>query len=170
MTAVAEKMQAPMPVVESLEESGFRRAQEDAIIAQARAILRSRVCSGSLMKSPDVVRNYLRTSLGGLEHERFDVLLLNGRNRLIAHLELFNGTIMHTTVYPREILQLALRAGAVSIIAAVNQLNDAGEPSEGHALTARAVRDALALVDIRLLDFFIVARDQVFSFAEHGRL
>ncbi len=125
---------------------------------------------GELLNAPDLVRRYLRARLARQGHESFSVLFLDVKNRLLACEELFSGTLTHTSVYPREVVKAALARNAASVLLAHNHPSGSTEPSEADMLLTRALVHALALVDVRVLDHFIVAGQHVHSFAEHGQL
>ena len=142
--------------------------QLQAVMEMARRALAEEISAGDVFDSPDSVRAWLRLKLGRLEHEVFVVVLLDAQNRLIRAETLFRGTLTQTSVYPREIVKLALRYNAASLILAHNHPSGCTEPSDAdHALT-RSLRDALALIDVRILDHFVVGHSGVSSFAERG--
>lgn len=120
--------------------------------------------------SPDAVRHYLRNQFALQTHESFVVLFLDVKNRLIRFSEMFRGTLTHTSVYPREVVKAALHCNAAGVILAHNHPSGVAEPSEADLRLTSALAQALALVDIRVLDHFVVAGTQVHSFAEHGQL
>lgn len=122
------------------------------------------------MCSPDAVREYLRNQFALQAHESFVVLFLDVKNRLINYEEMFRGTLTHTSVYPREVVKAALRRNAAAVILAHNHPSGVPEPSEADLRLTSSLVQALALVDIRVLDHFVVAGTQVHSFAEHGQL
>ena len=124
----------------------------------------------ALLNSPTRVRDYLRLTLSGLEHEVFMALFLDAQNRLIVAEELFRGTLAQTSVYPREILKRALHHNAAAVILAHNHPSGIAEPSRADEWLTRALRDALQQVDERVLDHVIVAGHQSLSFAERGLL
>ena len=134
----------------------------------ARRALTQRMQEKSLMESPQAVRDYLQLQLGARPHEVFAVLFLDSQNRLLALEELFRGTLTQTSVYPREIVKFALAHGAAAIIFAHNHPSGLAEPSQADELLTRTLRQALALVDIRVLDHFIVGEGAAMSFAERG--
>ena len=136
----------------------------------ARRLLREEVTHGSALTSPEAVRDYLRLSLASLPHEAFVVLFLDSQHRLLAADELFRGTLAQTSVYPREIVKAALSRNAAAVIFAHNHPSGVAEPSRADELLTQALKQALALVDIRTLDHFVVAGDRVVSFAERGLL
>jgi DNA repair protein RadC len=126
--------------------------------------------AGQALSSPDTVKRYLRMKLGGQRHESFIVLFVDVKNRLIMDKELFRGTLQHTSVYPREVVREALACNAASVMLAHNHPSGVPEPSEADLQITQILRQALALVDIRVLDHFVVAGPLVHSFAEHGQL
>lgn len=145
-------------------------AQFQAVLELARRALSEELEAGAALSSPQTVRQYLQLSMANKPYESFAVLFLDVRNRLIAAEELFRGTLTHTSVYPREVVKAALAHNAASIIIAHNHPSGAPEPSAAdHALT-QALKQALNLMDIRVLDHFVVAGRHVYSFAEHGQI
>jgi DNA repair protein RadC len=144
--------------------------QLQAVMELARRAMSEQMAVGDLLNAPDLVRRYLRSLLGRQQHESFSVLFLDVKNRLLACEEMFRGTLTHTSVYPREVVKVALARNAASIILAHNHPSGSPEPSEADLLLTRALVQALALVDVRVLDHFVVAGAQVHSFAEHGQL
>ena len=142
----------------------------NAIIVRALRILEERARYGDALTSPSAVRDYLRLSLGNLGHEVFVAVLLDAQNRIIAQEELFRGTLTQTSVYPREVVKCALRHNAAAVIFAHNHPSGVAEPSQADRSLTETLRSSLALVDVRVLDHFVVGRDQVASFAERGLL
>ena len=141
---------------------------DDAIIAEALSILNSRLRQhGEAMNSPNTVKNYLRMKLAGLEHEVFCVLFLDSQNRVIGFEEMFRGTLTQASVYPREIVKASLANNATSVILAHNHPSGEAEPSRADIALTDVLKNALALIDVKVLDHFIVA-DNVMSFAERG--
>lgn len=120
------------------------------------------------LSSPRNVHLYLLASYIGQEHESFRVLFLNAQNRLIASEELFRGTLTQTSVYPREIVKQALRHNASAVILAHNHPSGVAEPSRADELITQSLKQALALVDVKVLDHFVVAGSAVVSLAERG--
>jgi DNA repair protein RadC len=145
-------------------------AQLQAVVELAARAMCEQMAAGELLNSPDLVRRYLRLTLGRQQHESFSVLFLDVKNRLLACEEMFRGTLTHTSVYPREVVKAALHRHAASVMLAHNHPSGSPEPSEADLLLTRALVQALALVDVRVLDHFVVAGPQVHSFAEHGQL
>jgi DNA repair protein RadC len=142
----------------------------DRVIQRALAILAERMRTGDLLSSPAAVRDYLRLALAGKEHEVFVVVLLDAQNRVISTDELFRGTLTQTSVYPREVVKAALAANAAAVIFAHNHPSGVAEPSHADQLLTQTLKQALALVDIKVLDHFVVAGVAAISFAERGLL
>ena len=145
-------------------------AQLQAVLELARRSLNEELQSGIALNSPQAVKQYLQLLLGGRAYEAFAVLFLDVRNRLIACEELFRGTLTHTSVYPREVVKAALAHNAASVILAHNHPSGTPEPSAADQTLTHALKQALMLVDVRVLDHFVVAGKHVHSFAEHGQL
>jgi DNA repair protein RadC len=145
-------------------------AQLQAVREMARRAVEEELQAGRTLSSPQSVKEYLRMMFGSKRHESFVVLFLDVKNRLIVSREMFRGTLTHTSVYPREVVKEALTCNAASVMLAHNHPSGAPGPSESDLLLTRALKQALALVEIRILDHFIVAGHQVHSFAEHGQL
>lgn len=143
---------------------------DDILIEKALEILSQRIRMTDCLAAPGAVRDYLRLSLAGKEHEVFVVILLDARNRVIRCEELFRGTLTQTSVYPREVVKLALAVNAGAAIFAHNHPSGVAEPSAADELLTRQLKSALALVDVRVLDHFIVAGAESISFAERGLL
>jgi len=144
-------------------------AQLQAVLELARRAAHEQFTREPLC-SPEVVKTYLRTRFGCQAHESFIVLFLDVKNRLIDHQEMFTGTLTHTSVYPREVVKAALRRNASGVMLAHNHPSGAPDPSEADMRLTSALVQALALVDVRVLDHFVVAGSQVHSFAENGQL
>lgn len=135
----------------------------------ARAIteeLKGREC----LTSPGAVRDLLKLKLARLPHEVFICIQLDAQHRVIAIEELFRGTLTQTSVYPREVVKAALKANAAAVIFAHNHPSGVAQPSQSDELLTRNLREALSLVDVKVLDHFIVAGTSCLSFAERGLL
>lgn len=145
-------------------------AQLQAVMELARRAILEEMKSGPTLGSPHAVKDYLRIIFHGKTFEAFYVLFLDVKNRLIASREMFRGTLTHTSVYPREVVKAALDCNAASVMLAHNHPSGTPDPSESDLVLTRALVQALALVDIRILDHFVVAGHRVHSFAEHGQL
>lgn len=145
-------------------------AQLQAVMELARRAIAEQMQAGSALNSPDAASSYLRMTIGRQHHESFIVMFLDVKNRLIASEEMSRGTLTHTSVYPREIVKAALRHNAASVILAHNHPSGVAEPSSADMQLTRALIDALSLVDVRVVDHFVVAGAAVHSFAQHGQL
>ena len=144
-------------------------------LAVAREILLRDLCApltrSNLLHSPDTVREWLTLHYCQAEHEIFTVLYLDVKLRLIRADDLFAGTLTHTSVYPREVVKQALSQNAASVIVAHNHPSGVAELSSADSQLTRELKQALALVDVRVLDHFIVAGTaSPLSFAERGLL
>lgn len=144
--------------------------EADSIVAAAKEILATRMTLGSTLGTPGAVRDYLRLLLHNREHEVFVVVLLDAQHRVLVSEELFRGTLTQTSVYPREIVKIALRHNAAAVIFAHNHPSGVAEPSRADEALTSALKQALALVDVKVLDHFIVASGSALSFAERGLL
>ena len=132
--------------------------------------LREELKSRDALTSPGAVRDYLRLVIAGREHEVFMALFLDAQNRVIAADEMFRGTLTQTSVYPREVVKSALQHNAAAVIFAHNHPSGVAEPSRADEMLTIALKQALALVDVKVLDHFIVAGNRTLSFAERGLL
>jgi DNA repair protein RadC len=147
-----------------------RYAQLAAGVELARRAARETLARGDTLTSPEAVRDYLRLTLAAREHEVFVGMFLDSQHRLIAAEELFRGTLAQTSVYPREIVKIALAHNAAAVIFAHNHPSGIAEPSRADELLTQSLKSALALIDVRTLDHFVVAGGEVVSFAERGLL
>ena len=158
---------------EALRAKGLgpaKRALLRAVLEVARRCLEEDLRAGAALTSPGAVRDYLRLQLGSLSHEVFVCLWLDAQHRVIESRELFRGTLTQTSVYPREVVKAALAANAAAVIFAHNHPSGVAQPSQADELLTRNLREALALVEVKVLDHFIVAGRQALSFAERGLL
>ena len=147
-----------------------RYAELQAAAEISRRQLAESLRAGPSMASPRATGEYLRAKLRDLEHEVFCCLYLDNRHRLIQFEELFRGTIDGASVHPREIVKLALQRNCAAVIVAHNHPSGIAEPSRADELITQRVKEALALVDIRLLDHIIVGDGASVSLAERGLL
>jgi DNA repair protein RadC len=147
-----------------------KSAQFIAALELARRSLDERLKQGSALNSPSAVRDYLRLALASREHEVFVCIWVDAQHKVIAIEEPFRGTLTQTSVYPREIVKAALAANAAAVIFAHNHPSGVAQPSQADELLTRNLKEALALVDVKVLDHFIVAGNQALSFAERGLL
>ena len=142
--------------------------EADSVISAAQQIMETRMRHGDPLGSPNAVRDYLRLLLHDREYEVFAIVMLDAQNRVLACEELFRGTLTQTSVYPREVVKTALRHNAAAIICAHNHPSGVAEPSRADELLTSSLKQALALVDIKVLDHFIVAGGSAISFSERG--
>jgi DNA repair protein RadC len=145
-------------------------AQLQAVLEMSRRALQEEIQRGDVLSSPRAVRDYLKLLLAGRGQEVFMVLFLDTQHRVIAFEELFHGTLSQTSVYPREVVKRALAHNAAAVILAHNHPSGVTEPSQADQLLTSALKQALALVDVTVLDHFVVAAGQTLSFAERGLL
>lgn len=157
-------------VTDIAAEGGYRAARIEEILDAARRALSIRVKRGTSLTSPKLVRDFLSLKLGALEHEVFCVAYLDNRHRLIEFVQLFRGTIDGASVHPREVVKQALQLNAAAVIFAHPHPSGIAEPSHADELITHRLREALALVEIRVLDHLIVAGGDVVSLAEKGLL
>lgn len=143
---------------------------EQAIVDQALEILRERHQHGALLSSPEVTKDYLRLKLADEKQEIFGCIFLTNRHTVIEVENLFTGTIDGASVYPRIIVQKALTHNAAALLAYHNHPSGCADPSQADIRITERIREALALVDIRLLDHLVVSVDGCVSFAERGLL
>jgi len=141
---------------------------QDQTIRRALKILSARMRNADALSSPGAVRDYLRLLLTGKEHEVFVCVFLDAQNRVIACDELFRGTLTQTSVYPREVVKTSLSHNAAAVILCHNHPSGVSEPSSADRALTRTLTEALALVDVRVLDHFIVCSAGGMSFAERG--
>jgi DNA repair protein RadC len=160
----------PGSLVDTPGLGSAKLAQLQAAMELARRALKEEISSRDALSSPRAVRDYLRLALAGREQEVFVVLLLDAQHRVIASEELFRGTLTQTSVYPREVVKCALKHNAAAVIFAHNHPSGVAEPSHADEILTRSLKAALALVDIQVLDHFIVAGSRTMSFAERGLL
>jgi DNA repair protein RadC len=145
-------------------------AQLQAVVELARRALGEELAQRAALDSPAQVRQFLSLRLGRLGQEVFLALFLDAQNRLIADEVLFTGTLTQTSVYPREVVKRALAHNAAALILAHNHPSGLAEPSRADELLTAALKSALALVDVRVLDHLVVAGNRSVSFAERGLL
>lgn len=147
-----------------------KRAEVAAVLELARRSLQQRLQERPAFDAPDRVRDYLRLQLAAREHEVFAVLFLDAQHKLIRFDEMFRGTLAQTSVHPREVVRRALALNAAAVVLAHNHPSGLAEPSRADELLTYTLKQALALVDVRVLDHVIVARGSTVSFAERGLL
>lgn len=147
----------------------YRAADEDDVIFEALQIYNRYFSRGEALTSPDKAKDCIKLKLAPLEHEVFLCLFLDNQHKVIACEELFRGTIDGASVYPREVVKTALQHNSAALIIAHNHPSGLSEPSQADRAITEKLKAALALIDIRVLDHFVVG-ETVYSFAEHGLL
>ena len=166
LTAIFAASQQEMTQVHGMGSSKYVQLQ--AIFEMSQRALREEMQQRDVLASPAAVRDYLRLKLGAIGREVFMVLFLDAQNRVMASEELFAGTLTQTSVYPREVVKRALHHNAAAVIFAHNHPSGVAEPSRADETLTKALKDALALVDVKVLDHFVVAGNAVLSFSERG--
>ena len=147
-----------------------KRAEIVAVLELARRALTAQLKQQTLFDAPDAVRDYLQLQLGSRPHEIFAVMFLDSQHRLIALEELFRGTLTQTSVYPREVVVRALALNAASVVLAHNHPSGSAQPSRADEALTQTLKAALGLVDVRVLDHFVVTSTEAVSMAERGLL
>ncbi|KDB51285.1 DNA repair protein RadC [Sphaerotilus natans subsp. natans DSM 6575] len=147
-----------------------KRAELLAVLELARRTLAAEMARRPVFDSPSAVRDFLRLELAELGHEVFAVLFLDAQHRLIRFEPMFRGTLTQTSVYPREVLKRALALEAAAVILAHNHPSGVAEPSKADEFLTQSLKAALQMIDVRVLDHFVVGRGPVVSFAERGLL
>lgn len=145
-------------------------AQLQAVLEMSRRALAEHLKQRDVLSSPTAVRDYLRLKIAGLPHEVFLAVFLDAQNRVLEAEELFRGSLTQTSVYPREVVKRALAHNAAGVILAHNHPSGVAEPSQADRWLTEQLKAALALVDVKVLDHFVVAGATGFSFAERGLL
>jgi len=161
----------PTRKVKSEDSPPYAVHSDDAIIAQALAILKSRLDVAKVsICSPDAAREYWRMQMAQKQQEVFCCLFVDSQHRVLACETMFTGTLAQTSVYPREVIKAALNHNAAAVFFCHNHPSGIAEPSRADELLTQCLKQALALVDIHVLDHFIIAGTQILSFAERGLL
>jgi DNA repair protein RadC len=148
-----------------------RLRHEDAVIGAALAIIEERMrVQASAFEQPQLVKDYLCLHLAGHDREVFGVMFLDARHGLVAFEVLFEGTLTHTAVHPREVVRRAMQLNSSAVILAHNHPSGVPEPSRADELITQCLRQALGLIDVRVIDHVIVGGASAVSFAERGLL
>lgn len=145
-------------------------AQLQAVLEMARRHTFEELDRGDVLTSPEATRAYLSQQLRHYQHEVFACLFLDNQHHILEFEELFRGTIDSASVYPREVVKKALAHNAAAVIFAHNHPSGISEPSHADKLITDKLKQALALIDIRVLDHFIIGDGRPYSFAENGLL
>jgi len=165
----------PQQFALTLESDDARRPEltdeERELIARAIRCLEARYqVSKDALTSPEATRDYLKLRLDGVPYEVFAVLLLDNRHRVLHYVELFRGTVDGASVHPREVVRLVMKNNAAAVILAHNHPSGVAEPSQADLSITRRLKDALALIDVRILDHMIIGEGRGTSLAERGLL
>ena len=147
-----------------------RPVTQEEILTMARKLIKRQFARGKALTSPDATRDFLMLELALLEREVFYCLFLDNQHRVLKAECCFQGTIDGASIYPREVVKRALQVNASALILAHNHPSGLAEPSEADRAITRRLIDALGLIDMRVLDHFIIGGAEHFSFAEHGLL
>ena len=150
------------------DQGRYLMATADQILEAARQVIDQKIRRGASFTSPSEVKDYLKAKLSGYEREVFAVMLMDSKHCLIEYVELFQGTIDQAAVYPREVVKLAIQHNAAAMIISHNHPSGNPDPSRADEMLTKRLQDALALVDVRVLDHIIVAGNDTASFAERG--
>jgi DNA repair protein RadC len=145
-------------------------AQLMAVLELSRRYLQTRIAEQDVLTSPEATRDYLKLKLYRLPYEVFACLFLDNRHRVIRYEELFRGTIDGASVHPREVVRKVMETNAAAVIFAHNHPSGVAEPSQADLRITQRLKDALALVEVRVLDHLIVGEGQGTSLAERGLL
>ena len=155
-----------MTAVPGMGESKYCQLQ--AVLEMSKRALGETLQQQDSFRSPAQVKDYLQLQLSHLQREVFGIMFLDAQNRLIAYETLFEGSLMQTSVYPREVVKRALALNAAAVILSHNHPGGSAVPSRADEQLTISLKDALNLVDIKVLDHIIVARQETFSFSERG--
>jgi DNA repair protein RadC len=144
------------------------KEDEDRLIAEALTILERRALTSDPLTNPDIVKDYLSLKIADLPYEVFGVVLLDNQHRVLSIGELFRGTIDGASVYPREVVREAILQNAAAVILYHNHPSGRLEESVADRNITVRLKEALQLVDVRVLDHFLITREGTMSFAEKG--
>lgn len=153
-----------------LKPSNLSDVEKQSVVTLAMKVLAIKHRAGRPLSNPEATRNYLRLRLAEYRNEVFGSLFLDNRHRIIALRELFQGTIDGASIHPRVVVQQALEANAAAMVFFHNHPSGVAEPSHADEAITRRLKEALALVDVRVLDHFVVSAGECVSFAERGLL
>ena len=146
----------------------YQPAPKETILSEARKLSGYQFRRGAAILSPTAAKEAIGLKLSGLEHEVFGCLFLDAKHRVLAFEVLFHGTIDGASVYPRQVVKRALAQNAAAVILTHNHPSGVAEPSQADRQLTQRLKDALALIDVRVLDHFIVGDGEPLSMAEYG--
>lgn len=162
---------ASLPEIEQVHGMGVSKfVQLQAIFEMSRRALLEEMQERDVLTSPQAVRQYLSLKIGALPREVFMIIFLDAQHRVLATEEMFSGTLTQASVYPREVVKRSLYHNAAAVIFAHNHPSGVPEPSQADRILTDSLTAALKLIDIRVLDHFVVAGNQIVSFSERGLL
>lgn len=153
-----------------LEDGHYVEVSLKEIVSTALLALEKEVIGGTYLNSPQSAKDYITLKLGALEHEVFAVLFLDAQVKIISYQEMFRGTLTQTSVYPREVVKECLKQNANAVMLIHNHPSGLNNPSRADEMLTSTLKSALNLVDVRVLDHFIVSKSGCLSFAERGLL
>ena len=166
---VAGLLNTPAEALKKVKGLGpAKRAEIVAVLELARRALASQLQEKTMFGNPQAIRSYLQLQLGGRAYEVFAVLFLDASHRLIVLEEMFRGTLTQTSVYPREVAVRALALNAANVVLAHNHPSGEAQPSRADETITQMLKAALALVDVHVLDHYIVTTTHAVSMAELG--
>ncbi|OAI26383.1 MULTISPECIES: RadC family protein [Methylomonas] len=148
----------------------LRPVTTEEILTMARQLIQARFSRGQAITSPNDTREFLMLQLATLEHEVFYCIFLDNQHKVLLAEACFQGTVDGANVYPREIVKRALQLNASAVILAHNHPSGLAEPSQADQLITHKLKDALALIEVRVLDHFVIGGTEFCSFAERGLL
>lgn len=146
----------------------YRQVAASELLQAAQQLLLSRVRGTNVLTSPQAVRSYLQLRLSSLGHEIFAVVHLDAQHCVIDYVEMFRGTLTQTSVYPREVVKESLARDTAAVVLVHNHPSGNATPSPADVQLTSTLKDALQLIDVRVLDHFIVGGHEIYSMAEHG--
>lgn len=149
---------------------GLKVRERNAIDKALAIIARCMTQTFSVFDTPDAVQTYLQLQLGGEHSERFAVMFLDVQNRLLSFNVMFVGTLTQTSVYPREVVRLAMQLGASAVVLAHNHPSGNAQPSRADKQLTQTLKVTLALIEVRVLDHFIVSPNATLSMARCGMM
>ncbi|HEB92330.1 MAG TPA: DNA repair protein RadC [Gammaproteobacteria bacterium] len=153
-----------------LKPSQLSVSEKQSVVRLALQVLATRHRAGRVLDKPGETRNYLRLHMADYRNEVFGCLFLDNRHRIIARRELFQGTINGASVHPRVVVQQAMELNAAAVIFYHNHPSGVAEPSNADEAITRRLKEALALVDVQVLDHFVISAGESVSLAERGRI
>ena len=164
-------MSTQLTLIETSDVEADRIVQENQMIDEALHILDRRLFTrGPTLTSPDAVASYLKLHLVQQEHEVFGVMFLDAQHRVLAFEILFHGSIDGASVYPRQVIKRSMAHNAGAVILCHNHPSGCTEPSQADRLLTARLKEALALIEVRVLDHFVVGEGRPLSLAEYGWL